>query len=375
MFSFHPREVSLCGRSGSGKTSLALKLIQILSSELSLGYAKHSGHRFDIDHPGKDTHRAHAAGAAQVYISSESQSAAHGDAPLDFISQRTHFSASDLVIAEGWKYGRMPRMIMVADDAEAQAYLDAVDKRQGEILCWITPEQDTGINDARPTFWRDDTSAIADFIRKRFEDEISEIPTYGLVLAGGKSSRMKQDKASLQYKGRTQLENAYNLLAPLCEKTYVSAREAQREDASFSAHPIITDRYQGLGPMGGILSAMAEHPEAAWCVLACDLPFLEGATLEHLLEQRSPYKVATAYISANDGLPEPLCAVYEPNAQARLWQFVSLGFSCPRKLLINSNVKLIPLQNSRALDNVNQPQEYEAARAELNEDEASTLKS
>ena len=48
-------------------------------------------------------------------------------------------------------------------------------------------------------------------------------------------------------------------------------------------------------------------------MLACDLPLLDAATLEHLLRARDPRRAATAYRSSHDGLPEPLCAIYEPH--------------------------------------------------------------
>ena len=365
MFTFHRREIALCGRSGLGKTTLTVKLIEILSRDLTLGYAKHSGHRFDIDRPGKDTDRARHAGAAQVSIISEQQTAGHGSAPLDFIHQRTQFSATDLVLAEGWKSGPMPRMVMVADDAEAQTYLAEGGKGLGEILCWITPERGVPIHDHHTVFARDDAQAISAFIRKRFESEIANTPLYGLVLAGGRSTRMKSDKASLPFNGKTQLENTYSLLRPLCAETFVSARREQHQAAAFSGYATITDRFMDLGPMAGILSAMTEHPTAAWYIVACDLPFLDSATLQHVISERHPYKLATAYISAYDGLPEPLCAIYEPAVHERLWQFVSLRITCPRKVLINSRVNLISLQNPHALDNVNHPEEYEAALSSL----------
>ena len=54
----------------------------------------------------------------------------------------------------------------------------------------------------------------------------------------------------------------------------------------------------------------------AWLVLACDLPFLDRATLQHLIAQRASARLATAYRSSSDGQPEPLCAIFEP-AQPR----------------------------------------------------------
>ena len=80
------------------------------------------------------------------------------------------------------------------------------------------------------------------------------------------------------------------------------------------AYPLIVDSVTGEGPVVGIRSAFAAHPNVAWLVLACDLPFLSEAAIEGLLRRRDPGALATAYISAHDGLPEPLCAIWEPAA-------------------------------------------------------------
>ena len=96
-------------------------------------------------------------------------------------------------------------------------------------------------------------------------------------------------------------------------------------------------------------------------MLACDLPFLTDAVLRHLLAERDPAAPATAYRSAHDGLPEPLCAIWEPAAGAALAAYQFNGGRCPRKFMMNHPVRIIDLTDPRALDNVNTPQEYAEA--------------
>jgi molybdopterin-guanine dinucleotide biosynthesis protein A len=186
-------------------------------------------------------------------------------------------------------------------------------------------------------------------------------PLYGLVLSGGRSTRMQRDKATLAYHGRTQLEWAMDLIGPFVARAFVSVRADQTRDPVRAKFPQIVDRHENLGPIAGIVAAQAHHPEAAWLVLACDLPFLNPATLEHLLRSRDPARLATAYRSTHDGLPEPLCAVYEPASRAAIAAYVESGKQCPRKFLIQSGVKLLDQPDPRALDNVNTPEEYGAA--------------
>jgi molybdenum cofactor guanylyltransferase len=186
-------------------------------------------------------------------------------------------------------------------------------------------------------------------------------PLYGLVLAGGRSSRMRRDKAALPYGGVTQLERAMRLVSEHVERAYVSVRADQRDDPIRAGFPQIVDPPESLGPISGIAAAQSAHPEAAWLVLACDLPFLDAATLKHLLWARQLGRDATAYRSSHDGLPEPLCAIYEPASRRALVDYLASGKQCPRKFLMQSNTALLDEPNPRALDNINTPDEYRAA--------------
>jgi molybdopterin-guanine dinucleotide biosynthesis protein A len=184
---------------------------------------------------------------------------------------------------------------------------------------------------------------------------------YGLVLAGGRSTRMQRDKAALSYHGRTQLDWAMELIAPFVAKAFVSVRPDQVNDPVRAKYPQVVDTQENLGPIAGIVAAQAKHPEVAWLVLACDLPFLDAATLKHLVWARQVDKPATAYRSSHDGLPEPLCAIYEPASREAILSYVATGKNCPRKFLIKSDAHLLEEANPRALDNVNTPEEYGSA--------------
>lgn len=199
-------------------------------------------------------------------------------------------------------------------------------------------------------------------------------PIYGLVLAGGRSTRMRRDKAALVYQGRTQLERAMELLAPHVERAFVSVRPDQAQDPVRARFPQIVDRHENLGPIAGIMAAQEEHPHAAWLVVACDLPLLDAATLEHLVRSRRPEKLATAYRSSRDGLPEPLCAIYEPASREAIAAYVAGGKQCPRKFLISSDVELLDEPNPRALDNVNTPEEYRSVMTSLKDETAPTAR-
>ncbi|MGH8148946.1 MAG: NTP transferase domain-containing protein [Steroidobacteraceae bacterium] len=206
---------------------------------------------------------------------------------------------------------------------------------------------------------------------------------YGLVLAGGHSTRMHRDKAALEYHGTAgdaaggtvagaggagsgnQLARAMALLESRVARAFISVRRDQVSDPVRSRFAQIVDTREGLGPIAGIVAAQARFPHTAWLVVACDLPFLDGATLDHLLRSRRAGRQATAYRSSHDGLPEPLCAIYEPSTAAAICAYILSGRDCPRKFLRQADVELLDQPDPRALDNVNTPEDYGSAIARL----------
>ncbi len=217
-------------------------------------------------------------------------------------------------------------------------------------------------------------------------------PLYGLVLVGGRSSRMHRDKALLDYHGRSQMEFCVDLLKPYCEKIFLSCRNDQSGAAEFSRFAQVHDTFLDMGPMGGILSAFRAHPGKAFLVLACDLPMLDAITIKTLASLRNPIQIATAFTGSQIAkpdfknielklgsrktdstitgknlnphsddyrfLPEPLCAIYEPAAYPAMLEFLGRGITCPRKVLIQSDVEILNPPSREALANANDPEAY-----------------
>jgi molybdopterin-guanine dinucleotide biosynthesis protein A len=187
----------------------------------------------------------------------------------------------------------------------------------------------------------------------------------GLVLAGGRSTRMCADKAALSYGARPQLAVAYDLVARHVGRAFVSVRADQAAEPLRATYPQVVDGPTGRGPIAGIIAAQAREPGAAWLVVACDLPQLDDATLGHLVSRRDPHRLATAYGSAHDGLPEPLCAIYEPASRPAILAYVAAGQDCPRRFLASHDAQLLDPPFEAALDNANTPDDARLARAVL----------
>jgi molybdopterin-guanine dinucleotide biosynthesis protein A len=192
---------------------------------------------------------------------------------------------------------------------------------------------------------------------------ISKDKLNGLVLAGGRSKRMGHDKGVINWHGKEQRYHAYELLEKFCEDVFISCRPEQVSEIN-SKYKTLPDTYNSLGQYGAILTAFEKDPTATWLVLACDLPLVDEATLQQLIDSRDTSCIATTYESPFDKLPEPLITIWEPAAREVLQKFLSEGYTCPRKVLMKNmeRVKLIKPLNGDALMNVNTPEDFERVK-------------
>jgi len=193
-------------------------------------------------------------------------------------------------------------------------------------------------------------------------------PLFGLLLAGGRSTRMGRDKASMVMgkDGLNQGQRAVQELSAFCQKIYLSLRDGQAPPEGCENLEVVRDNLGISGPMAGILAAFEREPDAAWLVMACDLPFVTPEVLAKLVQARADGANFIAYASATDGLPEPLCAIYEPGARAILQRHAERNHLCPRHIMIEERATLLELPPSsrRALENMNTPEDIAAATGE-----------
>lgn len=362
---YHDFEISLCGFSQAGKTTLIRRLVERFSGDYSVGYLKSDSHSFAMDREGKDTHSIWQAGAGAVSIFDACHVAYIRRGEADFVQHKTGFEHCDFVLVEGRKASPLAKIVMLGGRGDILPMVESGEV--SHVLAYAGPASEPPEGLDAPYFHRDDVAGIADFILGHFADKWSERPLNGLVLTGGLSKRMGEDKALLRFEGKTLVQRTLDLLGSVCPEVFVSARPGQRSLAEVAGAPILEDRFLGIGPLGGILSAMTARPGAAWLVVACDLPRLDHLTLRTLIAERSPMKVATAFAGEADGMPEPLCAIYEPRALTRIFEFLGLGYQCPRKMLMNSNVRMVGLPRDGALANMNSREDYRFAKNRIEE--------
>lgn len=270
--------------------------------------------------------------------------------------------AFDLVLVNGNHYPAA-RQIVFVDSAKA----GTLERRQEQltdvaaiVLCPGAVDIPDFLQGARPQVQCKLEEAQDALLPLLNEAVTSSRPALkALVLAGGKSTRMGTDKGEISYRnGQTEAQRTVALCQSFGLETFLSVADADSAPGT-SAQGIIADRFVGLGPLGAICSAFLTDPNAAWLVLACDLPLLEADTLRKLLDARAPNRIATAVRAAENPFPEPLVALYEPRAYPRLLEFLSLGYACPRKMLINSDVAHFVLDDATPLMNANTPEQRE----------------
>lgn len=189
---------------------------------------------------------------------------------------------------------------------------------------------------------------------------MKQIPLYGLILGGGKSSRMGVDKGTIVYHDRPQREYLANLLRHFCKEVYLSCKTDT--DIPPSLNPL-TDMFAIESPLNGILSAFHKYPGVAWLTVPVDMPAIDTRIINYLLEQRENDAVATCFYDSDGKLPEPLLCLWEAHAFPDLNDFNAAGKISPREFLRCHEVKLLQSPFPDLHVNINSLEELERYRA------------
>jgi molybdopterin-guanine dinucleotide biosynthesis protein A len=181
----------------------------------------------------------------------------------------------------------------------------------------------------------------------------------GVILAGGKSSRMGKNKALLSYHGKRLIDAPIAILTRIFSNVVLSVREAN-DYAGYSL-PKIADQYDAIGPIGGICSILKSGYSRIFCV-ACDMPFLNEALITHLCGISG----FDAVIPVWEGREEVLHAVYSDTLIPRFEEVIQSRQYKLIHALSSSNVRYIGHEEIRRFDptgdsfkNVNTPGDYE----------------
>ncbi|MEM9532467.1 MAG: molybdenum cofactor guanylyltransferase [Pseudomonadota bacterium] len=175
-------------------------------------------------------------------------------------------------------------------------------------------------------------------------------PLFGLVLNGGGSRRMGRPKGDLTVGSESLRERARRTLRGVADPVWESVGDREVDAPYF-----VRDLRPGAGPLAGLHAAQEACPDAAWLVLAVDLPAVTPALLTRLVQARRADAAAVAF--AGEEQFEPACAIYEPLSRPRVLEQIERGdYSLWRVLAAVNTVRLT--HPGEALRNINTPDEW-----------------
>ena len=337
-------EIAILGTTCEKINEIAHAIISQLGKNLNIAY-------IDADHSQENAEISHTKlqdKINQLQINTRNRSS---------VLQKTTLNSENLVLLNGNHFQSRKQIICI--DSKKESSLQKRKEQITDVLAiiifepeaepypWLKNHLDEISVDKIPVFGFSENEALGVNIK----NSLQKPPLKALILKGGKSQRMGEDKSRLAYHGVPQEEYLKNIFLEMGIEAFVS------ESQSTNTENTIIDTFTGLGPYGGILSAFREDPNSAWLVIACDLPLIGLKEIQHLVNHRNIYKSATACYNPETDFPDPLFTIWEPRAYSILLHYLSQGYSCPRKVLINEDIELVQLENPGILRNCNTPEE------------------
>jgi len=272
---------------------------------------------------------------------------------IDNFEIKTRISQLDFVLLNGRNFSANQQILLLdellkVDDISTLSNLQFVVKtdENSEYPDFLIEKYPTIKN--LKTYYIEDIDAIVTHIENIIKESIPTIN--GLILIGGKSTRMGKDKSKLTYHGMPQGEYAFHEL----EKNIISNAifYSVRDETQLENKAIITDKFIDLGPFGAICSAFMYNPNKAWLAIATDLPLVDSKVINKLIDKRNSSKIATTFKGKNSSFPEPLITIWEPKAYPILLHNLAKGELSLTKILKQHNVEIIEIEDE-FIQNIN----------------------
>jgi molybdopterin-guanine dinucleotide biosynthesis protein A len=184
----------------------------------------------------------------------------------------------------------------------------------------------------------------------------------GVIMAGGRSSRMGRDKARLEVDGSTMFERVATVFQGLFARVLIAG---ERPDLAGPGLPCIADRYPGSA-LGGLYTGLAAADTPYIFVAPCDMPFASSELIRLIVDHRAGYDLVVPRTPA--GL-EPLFAVYGKACLAPMRAMLEVGNYriydfYPQMRVRELTEAEMPAGWDRALRNVNTPEDYQRIKEE-----------
>jgi len=182
----------------------------------------------------------------------------------------------------------------------------------------------------------------------------------GIILSGGKSSRMGLEKGLVDFRGKPLISYAVEALTPVADTLLVSANNRLDDYRNFG-YEIVRDEVREIGPMGGLLAALKHSKTEYNLVLSCDMPFVSTELLEYLSGNMQNYDIVVAV--HDEDRQEPLCGCYSRSVISILEQQIAGGNYKLRDVFRQVRFKTVvidaslPFYHDHLFFNINRPED------------------
>lgn len=184
----------------------------------------------------------------------------------------------------------------------------------------------------------------------------------GIILAGGKSSRMGTPKGLLELHGKPFISHAIEALRPLVNNLYIVSDDPVYDRFQCTR---VNDIFKEAGPLGGLYSGLTASNTSYNLVLSCDVPLIKSAVLNMLVSAiHQDFEVIQLQC---DGRTHPLIAVYQKDCSSCLKDLLTTGVRRMSEALEKLRVKTIILDPEWAplVQNINTQTQYHTLKNEL----------
>lgn len=183
------------------------------------------------------------------------------------------------------------------------------------------------------------------------------------VLAGGKSSRMGKDKGLMLLGQKKMVEYVAGQVRPCVDEVTLIAHDPSYRQLGYR---VIGDRKKGLGPLGGIYTALADARTRLTFIVGCDMPFISTEAVKYVISCASDAEIT---IPVTGGRMQPLFGVYAKSCLEGIRENIRKKKLKMMSLITQFDYKLVPMEESglevqRLFNNINTPEEFELALKE-----------
>ena len=177
----------------------------------------------------------------------------------------------------------------------------------------------------------------------------------GIILSGGKSTRMGMDKGLIELKGKPMIQHVIDHIDPICNEILISANNKVYENFSY---PVYNDEIHEIGPAGGIISCLKHSSYKKNIIISCDLPYASTPFIQKLFELSGDFEIT---LPKSGPYYQPLCAIYSKEVYSVFMECINKGIYSMQTIINEFRIQVIEQADieefdfSKELRNINYP--------------------